>query len=275
MADEPQPGVIAAFFATLQGRIISTLTIAALLLGIVGEGVTISRNKADAVTAQAAADNAARLKAAEAEERVWLARKAAEDAAAARAAADNAAKLRLAEAEERLQKSRTAKAEADVSPDMQAATLAAKQAEARKLDGEATKAQFIACAMDASKCTPEQRCIIEGQDNVGSRVSELSLALTEKLMGKTSLELSRNRKCADLRDATQYEQPQIPPQVPPRCRPLFADWQRSDAHTAFALTNTGNCVWSDGGFRSVEQAVADVRAHCWRQNFACTIIATK
>ena len=89
------------FLNTLSGKVIAILTIIALVFGVVAEGVSIYRNGEEAKTATETANNAAKLKLAEAEERIHLAEKAAEDAKTARAAADNAAKLKLAEAEER------------------------------------------------------------------------------------------------------------------------------------------------------------------------------
>jgi hypothetical protein len=295
------------FWASLQGRIVGWLIVLAILMGIYAEAIVAYKNTkeaktatetannaaklklaeaeerlqlarkaaADAETARAAADNAAKLKLAEAEERAQLAKKAAADAEAARAAADNAAKLRLAEAEERLQKSRTAKAEADVSPEMQAATVAAKQAEARKLDGEATQAQYIACAMDVSKCTPEQRCITEGITDAGKRGYVLNLAAADRFMGGNSIfnGMGYNKACLHLADK---EQP-APSQIPPNCRQDFANWQRYKSHAAFAVQDSGYCAWNgDNVYQgSTAEAVASLKDYCNKRKFVCTIIATK
>ena len=166
---------------------------------------------ADAETARAAADNAARLRLAEANERTELAKKAAADAEAARAAADNAARLRLAEANERTELAKKAAADAEtarevakVSHEMQAATVAAKEAEARKLDGEATQAQVIACAFDTSKCSPENKRIIAGETSVGGRVFALKTAQQQQL-AETSLSTAANPAPANMAAAFERE----------------------------------------------------------------------
>ena len=94
------------FLNTLSGKVIARLTIIALVFGVVAEGVSIYRNGEEAKTATETANNAAKLKLAEAEERSQLAKKAAADAETARATAANAERLRVAEAEERVRAER-------------------------------------------------------------------------------------------------------------------------------------------------------------------------
>jgi len=292
------------FLNSLQGKIIAVLTIITLVFGIVAEGVLIYRNGAEAKTATETANNAAKLKLAEAQKaaaeaeaareaannaaklKLAEAQKAAADAETAREIASNAGKLKLAEAQKavaeaelQLQKSRTAKAEADVSPEMQAANLAAKQAEARKLDGEATVAQLKACAMDVSKCTPEQKCIIDGYNDVGSRYSELSTAAVERLAGDSiPFHLSRNQKCAHLRNEPQQQANEAPAnaELPPKCREAWAKWQ-GFAHGAFATTGTNDCLMNGTANPrgTKEGAIQSLKMTCSQSRQNCELIAAK
>ena len=145
-----------AFFSTARVKLISSLAIVALVVGIVAEGVIIRKNKVETDVASVTAFYADKLKAAEAEiaelkarteseiarnaeelklsearrmtaeaeEKAQLAKKAAADAETARAAADNAAKLKLAEADERAQLAKKAAADAEAA--REAANSAAK-----------------------------------------------------------------------------------------------------------------------------------------------------
>ena len=239
---------------------------------------------AQARTAEEIAANAklrqqmeAMLATAAAREKEAQARTAEEVAANAKLRQEMEAMLAAGTAREKEAQAKTAEQVAAFSHAMQEATLAAKQAEARKIDADATQSEYIACAMDDSKCSPWQRCLLEGTTGgVGSRVMTLSSAAVDTLSPDSPLQLSRAQRCANVRNATTYETPKIPANVPQQCRPLYADWTRQPAHSAFALTNTNNCVWSgDGGYPSVEAAIEKIRGHCWRQNFRCTIIATK
>jgi hypothetical protein len=277
------------FLKTIQGKIVGWLIVIAILIGISAEVLLAYKTKEEADNAAAIAYNASKLQLAQAEEKVQLAKKAAADAETARAAADNAAKLKIAEAEKETQlakkaaaEAETARATAENSARMQAALAAKTENEARKIGADATVSEFKACAVDDTKCTPEQRCIVAGLDDPGSRYNELSAAAVAKLVPDSPLSRvgGYNQKCAHLRseaNAQANAATAAPSQVPPKCRQNYADWQGYTFHAAFAVTNTGGCVWSpaNANYASTAQAVAVLKNYCNQRSWGCTIIATK
>ncbi len=281
----------AAFFATAQGKIISALIIIAVVLGIAAEGVTIYRNvmesktaaetahnataqkeaeanervelakkaAADAETARAAADNAGKLKLAEANERAELAKKAAADAETARATADNAGKLRLAEAEERTQLAKKAAADAETA-------RATADNSARLQAGLAAKAQ------EEAETQRQKNKILRAFTDGGGSADEMvqrDFNRQMNILGMGNDPAPQQRRSEAAVNA---------PQVPPKCRQPFGNWQGYTSHAAFALTDDGECVWNGNGSvyqSSTAQAVASLKDYCNKKNWVCTIIATK
>lgn len=244
----------------------------------------------DARSAKAAADNAERLRVAEAEERTQLAKKAAFDAQkaaadseAARAAADNAGKLRLAEANERAELAKKAAADAE------AARAAADNAAKLRLAEAEEKAQLAKkAAADAETARATADNSARMQASLAAKTQEE--AETQRLQNKLIRENTDHKLTrADLFDymglgpssapAPQQQEDEAPAntlQVPPKCRQAFANW-RVVAHGAFASMDDGYCAWNGSGtaIYTINQAKWQLIAYCRAKRFNCTIIATK
>ena len=237
----------------------------------------------DARSAKAAADNAERLRVAEAEERAQLAKKAAADAEAARAAADNAAKLRLAEAEEKAQLAKKAAADAET-----ARSVADNAAKLRLAEAEEKVQLAKKAAADAETARATADNSARMQASLAAKTQEE--AETQRLQNKLIRENTDHKLTrADLFDymglgpssapAPQQQEDEAPAntqQLIPNCRQVFANW-RVVAHGAFAAMDTGECTWngSKAAIYTIAQAKWQLLAFCRARRFNCTIIATK
>lgn len=114
-----------AFFSTARVKLISSLAIVALVVGIVAEGVIIRKNKVETDVASATAFYADKLKAAEAEIAELKARTESEIARNAEELKLSEARRMTAEAEEKAQLAKKAAADAETA--QQVAIYAAKQ----------------------------------------------------------------------------------------------------------------------------------------------------
>ena len=146
--------------------------------------------------------------------------KAAEDARSAKAAADNATALRLAEAQERAALAQKAAADAEA-----AAAVARNSAVLQ--EGLARKAQE-----EADNLRQKNKMLRSYTD--GSRDGDLRDEMMD-LLGFRKSPAARQQEA---------DAPANQPQVPPKCRQPFANWQGYTFHAAFALTDDGDCVWS-------------------------------
>jgi len=250
------------FWASLQGKIVGWLIVLAILMGIYAEAILAYKNTEDAKTATEIANNAAKLKLAEAEERAQLAKKAAADAEASRAAADNAAKLKLAEAEERTQLAKKAAADAEKAKEDAKTAAAIAENSKRRQQAEADDAEAKARFDSADANIQEYVSGLLAHPSGKGLATDMTNATLPKALGGHGYQAAA--------------QPDLS-QIQPKCRQPFADWQSYTSHAAFAVYGAGECVWShrNNSYASTAQAVEALKNYCNQNRLACNVIATK
>ena len=238
----------------------------------------------DARSAKAAADNAERLRVAEAEERVQLAKKAAfdaeaakelakkaaADAEAAREVANNAAKLRLAEANERTELAVKAAADAEAAKELaKKAAADAETARATADNSARMQAGLAAKAQEEAETQRQKNKILRAFTDGGGSADEM-------VQRDFNRQLNVLGMGNDPAPRQQEDTPTNQPQVPPKCRQAYANWQVR-AHGVFASIGNGNCAWNGVTtiIDTIGEAKTQLAAFCQTRRYSCAIIATK
>lgn len=179
MTGLPDPAERAAFFSTVQGKLISALAVIALVLGIAAEGVSLYRNVKETHTVAEVSINANLRQEAEAD-------KAAEDARSAKAAADNAAALKLAEAQKAAADAETAKelakkaaAEAETARAVAENAGKLKLAEAQKAAADAETSREIASNAGKLKLAEAQKAVADAETSRATADNAAKMKLAE------------------------------------------------------------------------------------------------